>query len=56
MVPVSLFTWMYAQAGIDWSFVAAITTVYMIPPIVAVYFFQRYLLTGMTFGTVRGEV
>jgi len=56
MVPVSLFTWMYAQMGIDWSFVAALTTVYMIPPIAAVYFFQKYLLTGMTFGTIRGEV
>lgn len=56
MVPVALSTWMYAQAGVDWTFVAALTTVYMIPLILAVFFFQKYLLTGMTFGTVRGEV
>lgn len=56
MVPVALSTWMYAQAGVDWTFVAALTTVYMIPPILVVFFFQKYLLTGMTFGTVRGEV
>ncbi len=56
MVPVALSTWMYAQAGVDWIFVATLTTVYMIPLILAVFFFQKYLLTGMTFGTVRGEV
>jgi len=56
MVPVALSTWMYAQAGVDWTFVAALTTVYMIPLILAVFFFQKYLLVGMTFGTVRGEV
>lgn len=56
MVPVALSTWMYAQAGVDWTFVAALTTIYMIPLILAIFFFQKYLLIGMTFGTVRGEV
>ncbi len=56
MVPVALSTWMYSTGGIDWTFVAALTTVYMIPPILVIYFFQKYLLVGMTFGTVRGEV
>jgi multiple sugar transport system permease protein len=56
MVPVALSTLMYTQGGMDWTFVAALTTVYMLPPIVVVFFFQKYLLTGMTFGTVRGEV
>ena len=31
-------------------------SIYLLPPIVAIYFFQKYLLVGMTFGTVRGEV
>lgn len=56
MVPVALSTWMYSAGGVDWTFVAALTTVYMIPPILVIYFFQKYLLVGMTFGTVRGEV
>ena len=56
MIPVALSTWMYSQSGIDWTFVATLTTVYMIPLILAVYFFQKYLLVGMTFGTIRGEV
>jgi len=56
MVPVALVTWMLNQGGTDWTFMASLTTIFMIPPILAVYFFQKYLLIGMTFGTVRGEV
>lgn len=56
MVPVALASWMLNNAGVDWTFVATMTTVYMIPPILVVYFFQKYLLVGMTFGTVRGEI
>jgi multiple sugar transport system permease protein len=41
---------------VDWTFISALTSVYIVPPILVVYFFQRYLLVGMTFGTVRGEV
>jgi multiple sugar transport system permease protein len=36
--------------------VASLASVYLLPPVVAIYFFQKYLLVGMTFGTVRGEV
>ncbi len=57
MIPVVLATGMYSPGGgVDWTFVAALTSVYILPPIIAIYFFQRYLLVGMTFGTVRGEV
>jgi len=56
MVPVALVTWMLNQGGVDWTFMASLTVIFMIPPILAVYFFQKYLLIGMTFGTVRGEV
>ncbi|MCL4554464.1 MAG: carbohydrate ABC transporter permease [Actinobacteria bacterium] len=56
MIPVALATGMYASGGVDWTYVASLTSVYMLPPILVVFFFQRYLLVGMTFGTVRGEV
>lgn len=56
MIPVILSQDMYADAGVDWPLVATLMTVYMIPPIIMVYLFQKYLLVGMTFGTVRGEV
>lgn len=56
MIPVSLVTGSLALGGVDWTFVASLATVYLIPPFLAIYFFQKYLLVGMTFGTVRGEV
>lgn len=56
MVPVALATGLTQGGGIDWTFIAALSFIYMIPPVVAIYLFQRYLLVGMTFGTVRGEV
>jgi multiple sugar transport system permease protein len=56
MIPVSFSTDLYSNSGVDWTFVASMATTYMVPPILAVLFFQKYLLVGMTFGTVRGEV
>jgi multiple sugar transport system permease protein len=56
MIPVTLVTNSLAQGGVDWTFVASLATIYLIPPVLAIYFFQKYLLIGMTFGTVRGEV
>jgi multiple sugar transport system permease protein len=55
-IPVLLATNLSQGGGIDWTFLSALTTIYILPPILGVYFFQRYLLVGMTFGTVRGEV
>ena len=55
-VPVALSTGLYSGGGVDWQFISALTSIYIVPPVLAVYFFQRYLLVGMTFGTVRGEV
>jgi multiple sugar transport system permease protein len=55
-IPVSFSTDLYSDGGVDWTFIASMATVYMIPPVLAIFFFQKYLLVGMTFGTVRGEV
>ena len=55
-IPVALSVGQYSDGGVDWTFISTITTIYLLPPIVAVYLFQKYLLVGMTFGTVRGEV
>jgi multiple sugar transport system permease protein len=56
MIPVLLATGVKQGGMTDWSFIAAISVIYMIPPIVVIFAFQKYLLVGMTFGTVRGEV
>ncbi len=56
MVPVLLATGVKQGGSTDWGFIASISLIYMLPPIIAIYLFQKYLLVGMTFGTVRGEV
>jgi multiple sugar transport system permease protein len=55
-IPVGLFTGSTKGGGIDWAYVASIGTLYVIPLVVVIYIFQKYLLVGLTFGTVRGEV
>lgn len=55
-IPVLLGTGLYSEGGVNWGFISALTSIYLIPPVLVVYAFQRYLLAGMTFGTVRGEV
>lgn len=55
-IPYALMVGTYSDGGLNWTFIASMTTVYMILPIVFIYIFQKYLLVGMTFGTVRGEV
>ncbi|MED4781182.1 carbohydrate ABC transporter permease [Brevibacillus choshinensis] len=55
-IPVALANGLYTSKGIDWTFIASLSLIYTLPLIIAIYFFQRYLLVGMTFGTVRGEV
>lgn len=56
MIPVLIATGTQEGGSVDWTFIASISLIYMLPPIVAIFLFQRYLLVGMTFGTVRGEV
>ncbi|TPW15705.1 MAG: multiple sugar transport system permease protein [Acidimicrobiaceae bacterium] len=45
-----------AGGNVDWGFVAALSSMYLVLPMMMIFFFQRYLLVGMTFGTVRGDV
>jgi len=42
------------EIGINWGLIAAIETLYIIPAMVLIFLLQKYLLRGMTFGTVRG--
>lgn len=55
-IPVSLANGLYTSLGVDWTYIASVSFIYTLPLIVIVFIFQRYLLVGMTFGTVRGEV
>jgi multiple sugar transport system permease protein len=55
-IPYALAVGTYADGGVNRTFISAMTSVYIILPITFIYLFQKYLLVGMTFGTVRGEV
>jgi multiple sugar transport system permease protein len=55
-VPVGLAQGVSVGMSIQWDFIATVTTFYSVPLIILIFFFQKYLLVGMTFGTVRGEV
>lgn len=55
-IPYALAVGTYADGGVNWTFIASMTSIYIIVPITFIYLFQKYLLVGMTFGTVRGEV
>ncbi len=57
MIPYALAVGMVNAGGnIDWAFVASMSSFYVIMPTIMIFIFQKYLLVGMTFGTVRGEV
>jgi multiple sugar transport system permease protein len=55
-IPYALAVGTYSEGGLNWTFIATLTTIYLLPPVIFIYVFQKYLLVGMTFGTVRGEV
>lgn len=56
-IPFALSVNLLAKGGnVDWGFVAAMSSMYVVLPMLMIFFFQKYLLVGMTFGTVRGDV
>ncbi len=55
-IPYALAVGTYSDGGLNWTFIAALTSIYIVPPVLFIFLFQKYLLVGMTFGTVRGEV
>ena len=55
-IPYALSVGTYSDGGVNWTFISAMTSIYMVVPVMFIYLFQKYLLVGMTFGTVRGEV
>ena len=52
-VPVALARTLQGERGVDWGVLAAIETIYMLPVLIVAMSLQKYLLRGLTFGTVR---
>jgi multiple sugar transport system permease protein len=44
----------FATAGVTWNYIAAAAVVAMIPPMIIFLVFDRYVVRGLTFGSVKG--
>jgi multiple sugar transport system permease protein len=55
-VPVLLAIGAYTSHGYEWGFIGAASVLFITPLLILLFVFQKYLLVGMTFGTVRGEI
>lgn len=57
MIPYSLAVGLVDAGGnLNWGYISSLSVLYLLLPMVMIFLFQKYLLVGMTFGTVRGEV
>ncbi len=57
MIPYALAVGLVGPGGnLNWGYIASLSVLYVLLPMAMIFVFQRYLLVGMTFGTVRGEV
>ncbi len=57
MIPYALAVGLVSAGGnLNWGYIASLSVLYVLLPMMMIFVFQRYLLVGMTFGTVRGEV
>ena len=52
-VPIALAQTLQGESGVDWGKLAAIETLYILPVLLAAALLQKYLLRGLTFGTVK---
>lgn len=57
MIPYALAVGLFDGGGnLNWGYISSLSVLYLLLPMVMIFLFQKYLLVGMTFGTVRGEV
>jgi multiple sugar transport system permease protein len=52
-VPVAMAQTIGGDIGVRWGLLAAIETLFLIPVIVVTFALQKYLLRGVTFGTIK---
>jgi len=52
-IPVQIAAGIYTEKGVDWEYISALSTLYIIPVLGVVFFLQKYFLRGLTFGTIR---
>lgn len=52
-IPVQIAMGIYTDKGVDWEYVTALSTIFVSPILVMIFWLQKHLLRGLTFGTVK---
>lgn len=52
-IPAQIAVGIYTDKGVDWEYVTSLSTVFVSPILVIIFWLQRYLIRGLTFGTVK---
>ena len=52
-MPVAIYAGIYTEKGIDWEYVSSLSTIHILPIVVAAFILQKYLTRGLTFGMRR---
>ena len=52
-MPVAIYAGIYTEKGVDWEYVSSLSTIHILPIVVAAFILQKYLTRGLTFGMRR---
>lgn len=52
-MPIAIYAGIYTEKGVDWEYVSSLSTIHILPIIIAAFVLQKYLIRGLTFGIRR---
>jgi len=52
-IPVQIAMGIYTDKGVDWEYITALSTIFVAPILVMIFWLQKHLIRGLTFGTVK---
>lgn len=52
-IPAQIAVGIYTDKGVDWEYVTTLSTIFVTPILVVIFWLQKYLIRGLTFGTVK---
>lgn len=52
-IPAQIAVGVYTDKGVDWEYISSLSTIFVSPILVMIFWLQKYLIRGLTFGTVK---
>ena len=52
-IPAQIAVGIYTDKGVDWEYVTSLSTIFVSPILMLIFWLQKYLIRGLTFGTVK---